>query len=51
MYGTKIWKMKKVHEKRLEVAEMRMLRWSYEITKVSRKIQESYIGKRVKRRN
>uniref|UniRef100_A0A8D9A949 Endonuclease-reverse transcriptase n=1 Tax=Cacopsylla melanoneura TaxID=428564 RepID=A0A8D9A949_9HEMI len=36
MYGAETWAMKKIHEKRLEVAEMRMLRWSCGVTRMDR---------------
>lgn len=36
MYGAETWGLKKVHEKRLEVAEMRMLRWSLGVTRLDR---------------
>ena len=32
MYGAETWALKKAHEKQLEVAEMRMLRWMCEVT-------------------
>lgn len=32
LYGAKPWIAKKVHEKRLYVTEMRMLRWSCRVT-------------------
>ena len=32
-YGTEMWPSKKAHEKRLGVAEMRMLRWMCGVTK------------------
>ena len=34
MYGAKTWAFKKAQEKKLEVAEMRMLRWMCRVTKL-----------------
>ena len=36
MYGAETWAMKKAQEKKLEVAEMRMLRWMSGVTKLDR---------------
>ena len=36
MYGAETWALKKAHEKKLEVAEMRMLRWMCEVTKLDK---------------
>ena len=36
MYGADTWAVKKAQEKKLEVAEMRMLRWMSEVTKLDR---------------
>ena len=36
MYGTKTWTVKKAQEKKLDVAEMRMLRWMSGVTKLDR---------------
>ena len=36
MYGAETWAMKKAHEKKLDVAEMRMLRWMSGVTKLDR---------------
>ncbi|KAL1457438.1 hypothetical protein WDU94_007671 [Cyamophila willieti] len=36
MYGAETWAMNKIHENRLEVAEMRMLRWSCGVTRMDR---------------
>ena len=36
MYGAERWAVKKGQEKRLDVAEMRMLRWMIAVTKVDR---------------
>ena len=36
IYGAETWALKKIHEKRLEVAEMRMLRWSLGVTRLDR---------------
>ncbi|KAI5732011.1 hypothetical protein M8J77_019760 [Diaphorina citri] len=40
IYGAETWAMKKIHEKRLEVAEMRMLRWSLGVTRMDRIMNE-----------
>ena len=36
MYGAETWAVKKAHEKKLDVAEMRMLRWMSGVTKMDR---------------
>ena len=36
MYGAETWAVKKAHEKKLDVAEMRMLRWTSGVTKLDR---------------
>ena len=36
MYGAETWAVKKAQEKKLDVAEMRMLRWMSGVTKVDR---------------
>ena len=36
MYGAETWAVKKAHEKKLDVAEMRMLRWMSRVTKMGR---------------
>ena len=36
MYGAKTWALKKAQEKKLDVAEMRMLRWMSGVTKLDR---------------
>ena len=36
MYGADTWAVKKAHEKKLDVAEMRMLRWMSGVTKMNR---------------
>ena len=36
MYGAEIWAVKKAQEKKLDVAEMRMLRWMSGVTKLDR---------------
>ena len=36
MYGAQTWAMKKAQEKKLDVAEMRMLRWMSGVTKLDR---------------
>ena len=36
MYGAETWALKKAQEKKLEVAEMRMLRWMCRVTKLDK---------------
>ena len=36
MYGADTWAVKKAQEKKLDVAEMRMLRWKSGVTKLDR---------------
>uniref|UniRef100_A0A8D9FCJ3 Uncharacterized protein n=1 Tax=Cacopsylla melanoneura TaxID=428564 RepID=A0A8D9FCJ3_9HEMI len=36
LYGSETWALMKVYEKRLEVAEMRMLRWSCGVARMDR---------------
>ena len=36
MYGAETWAVKKAHEKKLDVAEMKMLRWMNGVTKLDR---------------
>ena len=36
MYGAETWAVKKTQEKKLDVAEMRMLRWMSGVTKMGR---------------
>ena len=36
MYGAETWAVKKAQEKKLDVAEMRMLRWMNGVTKLDR---------------
>ena len=36
MYGAETWAVKKAQEKKLDVAEMRMLRWTTGVTKLDR---------------
>ena len=43
MYGAETWALKKAQEKKLEVAEMRMLRWMCGVTKLD-KIRNERIG-------
>ena len=40
MYGAETWALKKAQEKKLEVAEMRMLRWMCGVTKLDKIINE-----------
>ncbi|KAI5715312.1 hypothetical protein M8J77_013954 [Diaphorina citri] len=47
MYGSETWPMKKAHEHRLEVAEMRMLRWSCGVTRLDR-IRNEVIRNKIK---
>ena len=37
MYGAETWALKKAQENKLEVAEMRMLRWMCGVTKLDKK--------------
>ena len=34
MYGAETWALKNAHEKKLDVADMRMLRWMSGVTKM-----------------
>ena len=45
MYGAERRAMKKTHEKKLDVAEMRMLRWMSGVTKLDR-IRNEIEGRR-----
>ena len=36
MYGAETWALKKAQENKLEVAEMRMLRWMYGVSKLGK---------------
>ena len=36
MYGAETWAVQKAHEKKFDVAEMRMLRWMSGVTKMDR---------------
>ena len=36
MYGAQTWRVKKAQEKKLDVAEMRMLRWMSGVNKLDR---------------
>ena len=47
MYGAETWALKKIHEKRFEVAEMRMLRWSCGVTRLDR-IRNEVIRNKIK---
>ena len=47
MYGAETWALKKAQEKKLEVAEMRMLRWVCRVTKLD-KIRNERIRIRLK---
>ena len=44
VYGAETWEVKKAHEKKLDVAEMRMLRWMSGVTKMDRIRNESIRG-------
>uniref|UniRef100_A0A8D8ZUW1 Uncharacterized protein n=1 Tax=Cacopsylla melanoneura TaxID=428564 RepID=A0A8D8ZUW1_9HEMI len=58
LYGAETWAVKKTHEKRMEVAEMRMMRWSCGVTRLDRirneiirnKIKLTEISKKVQER-
>ena len=45
MYGAETWAVKKAQEKKLDVAEMSMLRWMSGVTKRERIRNESIRGK------
>ncbi|KAI5731744.1 hypothetical protein M8J77_015349 [Diaphorina citri] len=47
LYGAETWPVKKVQEKRMEVAEMRMLRWSCGVTRMDR-IRNEVIRNKIK---
>ena len=44
MYGAETWALKKAQEKKLEVAEMRMLRWMCGVTKLDKIRNEKIRG-------
>ena len=44
MYGAKTWAVKKAQEKKLDVAEMRMLKWISRVTKLERIRNEIITG-------
>ena len=44
VYSAETWAMKKAHEKKLDVAEMRMLRWMSGVTKLDRIRNEGIRG-------
>ena len=44
MYGADTWAVKKAQENKLDVAEMRMLRWMSGVTKLDRIRNERIIG-------
>ena len=46
MYGTETWAVKKTQEKKLDVTEMRMLRWMSGVTKLDRIRSERIRGTR-----
>ena len=46
MYGAETWALKKVQENKLDVAEMRMLRWMFGVTKLDNIRNERIRGKR-----
>ena len=43
VYGADTWAVKKTHEKKMEVAEMKMLRWMCGVTRLD-KIRNEKIG-------
>ena len=45
MYSAETWAVKKAHEKKLDVAEMRMLRWMSGVTKMDRIRNERITGR------
>lgn len=47
LYGAQTWAIKKVQEKKLEVVEMRMLRWSCGVTRLDR-IRNEVIRKKIR---
>ena len=46
-YGTETWAIKKSHERRMDVAEMKMLRWAQGVTRWD-EIRNEEIQKRIK---
>ena len=44
MYGAETWAVKKTQQKKLDVAEMRMLRWMSGVTKLDRITNERIRG-------
>ena len=46
-YGTETWAIKKSHERRMDIAEMKMLRWAQGVTRWD-KIRNEEIQKRMK---
>ena len=44
VYGVETWAVKKTQEKKLDVAEMRMLRWMSGVTKLDRIMNERIRG-------
>ena len=44
VYGVETWSLKKAHEKKIEVAEMRMLRWMCDVMKLDKVRNERIKG-------
>ena len=44
VYGADTWKVKKAHEKKMEVAYMKMLRWMYGVTRLDNIRNEKFRG-------
>ena len=44
VYGAETWAVKKVHDKKMEVAEMKMLRWMCDVTRLDKIRNEKIRG-------
>ena len=52
MYGAETWAVEKAHEKKMEVAEMKMLRWMCGVTRLdTRRLEEARKWMRFQRRS